>query len=758
MAVTLSLFAGVGAQFFDNNGVMLSGGKIYSYQAGTTTPLATYTSNSESAFHSNPIILDSSGRVPSGGEIWLQMGIGYKFVVKTSNEVLIATYDNIPSSAQPPAANDADSIMYEQGYTVTAGSFIAGKIYRIVSIGTTNFTLIGAISNTVGLHFIATGVGTGTGTAELSQTVETKLRETVSANDFGADPTGVANSTTAFQAAIDNGFSVSLGDGTYKVSNAVLKQQTQIDGNGALITPFSNSSSIFNLEQSSWQIPAYQGLKNIAIDAAGYSGISAITQTFVGSGGNSALVLENIRAFNYDTIGFDLQNNQFGRFTNLEASGNSTSSIGYYLRPIENGGGGNSNTFNSIISLLNAVGVIIDGDVLAFSGPTTWQSIANNFINPQTNGNLVCAMAFFDAQVNIYGGSPEANGGGAAASFTYGGKTIPRCSMYLNKSFVNIYGIRLEENSLANSGPAFIVENNSTLTLTNSDGYGKLNANTFIAKCDDSSSVSLNGLFYMVGSINNVISYPATFRTNANGLLGLFTALYGVPVLENDSTIPFIISEQAPSLNTFGGSPAVASYVYDNSLGFCIQLACSATAFASVNTIDISGLTANSDLLISFLIKSDRDCLFSSFVFDGTGARIISNDGSINLKANIPQRVVLSSKNYRAGASGQLQIINWDTTAPVVKISNLTVYQGLTASANSQRDIAKIVNVGAFNPGDVNATQTQLLDKTSSVNTVNKYTSKQVWDSTNNRVLFAGGRTDVSVWKDGVNSTVYTPV
>ena len=45
MTVNLSAFAGAGAQFFDNNGVPLSGGLIYSYDAGTTTPRATYTDN-----------------------------------------------------------------------------------------------------------------------------------------------------------------------------------------------------------------------------------------------------------------------------------------------------------------------------------------------------------------------------------------------------------------------------------------------------------------------------------------------------------------------------------------------------------------------------------------------------------------------------------------------------------------------------------------------------------------------------------------
>lgn len=47
--------------------------------------------------------------------------------------------------------------------TVTAGSFVVGTKYTIVFLGTTDFTLIGASSNTVGVEFIATGVGTGTG-------------------------------------------------------------------------------------------------------------------------------------------------------------------------------------------------------------------------------------------------------------------------------------------------------------------------------------------------------------------------------------------------------------------------------------------------------------------------------------------------------------------------------------------------------------------------------------------------------------------
>jgi hypothetical protein len=92
--VFLSPVGGVAAQFFDNNGVPLAGGKLYTYQAGTTTPQATYTTSFGTVARTNPIILNSAGRVPDGGEIWVTSQ-PYKFILNTSTDVLVATYDNI---------------------------------------------------------------------------------------------------------------------------------------------------------------------------------------------------------------------------------------------------------------------------------------------------------------------------------------------------------------------------------------------------------------------------------------------------------------------------------------------------------------------------------------------------------------------------------------------------------------------------------------------------------------------------------------
>jgi hypothetical protein len=93
MAVFLSPIGGAGWQFFNNDGTVLAGGKLYTYAAGTSTPKATYTTVAGNIAHTNPIILDSSGRVPSG-QIWL-LAQPYKFSIFTSTNVLIATYDNI---------------------------------------------------------------------------------------------------------------------------------------------------------------------------------------------------------------------------------------------------------------------------------------------------------------------------------------------------------------------------------------------------------------------------------------------------------------------------------------------------------------------------------------------------------------------------------------------------------------------------------------------------------------------------------------
>jgi microcystin-dependent protein len=75
---------------FDANGDPLAGGKVYTYAAGTTTPLATYTTAAAAVENANPVILDANGR----GTIYLSSS-SYKIVVKDANDVTQYTEDNI---------------------------------------------------------------------------------------------------------------------------------------------------------------------------------------------------------------------------------------------------------------------------------------------------------------------------------------------------------------------------------------------------------------------------------------------------------------------------------------------------------------------------------------------------------------------------------------------------------------------------------------------------------------------------------------
>lgn len=97
-------------QFFDSNGDPLAGGKLYSYIAGTTTPLSTYADQAGVVPNQNPVILDSNGMAS------IYMGGGsYKFVLKDANDVVQWTKDNI--SADDEGGGDDQSGWTEHAIT-----------------------------------------------------------------------------------------------------------------------------------------------------------------------------------------------------------------------------------------------------------------------------------------------------------------------------------------------------------------------------------------------------------------------------------------------------------------------------------------------------------------------------------------------------------------------------------------------------------------------------------------------------------------
>lgn len=132
MAVFLSPVGGVAAQFFTNTGAVLTGGKIYTYAAGTTTPLPSYTTSVGNVARTNPVVLDAAGRVPGSGEIWITSA-SYKFVLTDSTDVLIATYDNVSGiGAASYQIQNFTGTGSQTVFTLSASSF--GENYTFVYI------------------------------------------------------------------------------------------------------------------------------------------------------------------------------------------------------------------------------------------------------------------------------------------------------------------------------------------------------------------------------------------------------------------------------------------------------------------------------------------------------------------------------------------------------------------------------------------------------------------------------------------------
>ena len=119
------------AQFIDAAGIPLAGGFLYTYEAGTTTPQATYTDSTAATANSNPIVLDSRGEA----NIWLASA-NYKFKLTDANGTEIWTVDNIaaPSTALSPVFTSNVTISTDSpGPALLITQSGAGPIIRAVN-------------------------------------------------------------------------------------------------------------------------------------------------------------------------------------------------------------------------------------------------------------------------------------------------------------------------------------------------------------------------------------------------------------------------------------------------------------------------------------------------------------------------------------------------------------------------------------------------------------------------------------------------
>jgi hypothetical protein len=409
MAVNLSPVGGVAGQFFDNNGNPLSGGKIFTYAAGTTTNQVTYTSATGLTAHSNPIILDSGGRVPSG-EIWLTDGLQYKFVIQSSTNQLIGTFDNISGIN----SNFVNYTIQEEIQTATAGQTVftlttmayapatnslsvfvdgvnqyEGGAYSYIETSSTTVTF------TAGLHvgaevkfttavFTAGSVGNAAnvvydpaGIGAVPTNVQDKLREIVSVQDFGAVGDGVTDDTAAFHAAFDYAKSADIGavyaEGTFKFdNNLVLRTGVSLLGN-------ERSSLVLRMNNS--YVTNETGLGAYCRD----SGLRATIESVNGT----------------EQYGLLLAGIEYSEFDVKISGFNSASSVGLFCTSVLDGSYRyvRNNTFYNIEVTNCYKSVVLTKDAL---DPATFGANFNTFVGGYVNGYTVTGIHVEFGEANTF--------------------------------------------------------------------------------------------------------------------------------------------------------------------------------------------------------------------------------------------------------------------------------------------------------------------------------------------------------------------
>ena len=214
--MTASLIPTPVMQFLDADGNPLVGGKVYTYAAGTSTPLATYTDYGGATPNANPVILNSRGEA----SIWFGTA-AYKLELYTAANVLIWTADNVSAStpvvygtgvAAALAINvgTAGSILVNGGAlvgttlsasgTATMAAINASGLVAMAGAATIGTTL--AVTGTTTASAInASGVGTFTSTGEavkITPTTATGLGLISFNNTGGTSYIGTDNSTASF--------------------------------------------------------------------------------------------------------------------------------------------------------------------------------------------------------------------------------------------------------------------------------------------------------------------------------------------------------------------------------------------------------------------------------------------------------------------------------------------------------------------------------------------------------------------------------
>ena len=152
---------GVGYQSFLPNGTVNSQGFINTYAAGSSTPLATYTTVTGTIANPTQIPLGSSGLPPN--EIWLMVNSSYKIVVcdATNTPIPGQTYDNVPGST-----TDASVVTYTPPGTGAVPTTVGAKLGQFTTLQDWGGVGDGTTDNHAAFNLASTALGS-TGFFEL---------------------------------------------------------------------------------------------------------------------------------------------------------------------------------------------------------------------------------------------------------------------------------------------------------------------------------------------------------------------------------------------------------------------------------------------------------------------------------------------------------------------------------------------------------------------------------------------------------------
>lgn len=283
----------------DNSGNLLNGGKVYSYEAGTTTAKSLYQDSGKASEATNPVVLNAYGRANVYGDG------AYKFVVKTSADVELYTLDNLTYQFSDDAAiNGGTATGSSNAYAISPSpaitAYASGQEFTWIA----NFTNTGSCTlnvNSLGVKTLKDSYGNALSANSIisGQTVKTYYNGTdmimlsqhrdniISAGTAGGTAnalTGtvapaissyVANSLYTLIASLDNSASATVA--LNSLSTRTIKKISDV--NGALTTLDAN-----DITKNQGLLLLDNGTDMILLNPS-ITGINSWTPTF-GAGGS----------------------------------------------------------------------------------------------------------------------------------------------------------------------------------------------------------------------------------------------------------------------------------------------------------------------------------------------------------------------------------------------------------------------------------------------------------------------------------------